>query len=374
MSIEYTVSNAVDRQTFPSTEEEPAPTGQPPGGDAPPGTASGESGVAATDHAGRGPGVHKMPITALRGSFSPRLGGENKAHIELLAETDAPLPPILVHKQTLRVVDGMHRLLAASLKGQETIDVIFYDGSESDLFLRAVKENVEHGLPLTRTERRVAAERIVMTHPHMSDRAIGQLTGLAARTIASIRGRSTNRPAQSEVRVGRDGRVRPLDSSQARMRAAELLSSDERHSLRYIARTTGISPATVLDVRKRLERGDPPVPDQYATAKNAEPEAPVAEDRAADRDAEAETETIDPTDVLPKLLRDPSVRHSEQGRTLLRLLQATAMLEMQRTDMIEAVPPHWIGVLAEVARHYSTIWEKLGGELDFRSRVVDPSA
>ncbi|MGD0557053.1 MAG: ParB/RepB/Spo0J family partition protein, partial [Streptosporangiaceae bacterium] len=206
--------------------------------------------------------VVAVPIMSLRAGESPRLNGEDKAHIARLAETEVPLPPILVDRRTMRVIDGMHRLMAASLRAQETIDVMFFEGSEADVFLRAVEENVAHGLPLTQADRQAAAERIIATHPHLSDRAIGQASGLAAKTVAAIRKRSTEESQQSNVRVGRDGRVRPLDASEARLRAAEMLTDQPEASLRDVARAAGISPATVLDVRKRLERGESPVPER----------------------------------------------------------------------------------------------------------------
>jgi hypothetical protein len=84
-----------------------------------------------------------VPVLSLRPADSPRLNGEDKAHIARLAQTETPLPPILVDRRTMRVIDGMHRLMAASVQGRETIDVIFFDGSESDVFLRAVQERIE---------------------------------------------------------------------------------------------------------------------------------------------------------------------------------------------------------------------------------------
>jgi ParB-like chromosome segregation protein Spo0J len=57
----------------------------------------------------------------------------------------------------MRVIDGMHRLMAASLQGRESIDVMFFHGSEIDVFLRAVQENITHGLPLSQADRRAAA-------------------------------------------------------------------------------------------------------------------------------------------------------------------------------------------------------------------------
>ena len=152
--------------------------------------------------------VVAVPVLSLRPSDSPRLNGEDKAHIARLAETETPLPPILVDRRTMRVIDGMHRLMAASLQGRETIDVIFFDGSEADVFLRAVQENIAHGLPLSQADRRAAAERIIASHPHMSDRAIGHSAGLAAKTVAAIR-KSFKRRDTAVKRAGRPGRQSP---------------------------------------------------------------------------------------------------------------------------------------------------------------------
>ena len=209
---------------------------------------------------GSGAEVVTVPVLSLRPADSPRLNGEDKAHIARLAETDAPLPPILVDRRTMRVIDGMHRLMAASLQGLETIEVVFFDGSEADVFLRAVQENVMHGLPLSLADRRAAAERIVTSHPQMSDRAIGRTTGLAAKTVAAIR----KRTCDTNAAVGRTGR-RGRESPSARQRkrppaGCGTAGQQPQASLRNVARAVGISAATVLDVRKRLERGESPVP------------------------------------------------------------------------------------------------------------------
>jgi hypothetical protein len=61
---------------------------------------------------------------------SPRLDGENPDHIRLLAEATGPPPPILAHRPTMRVIDGMHRLRAAMLRGDTEIAVVFFDGTD----------------------------------------------------------------------------------------------------------------------------------------------------------------------------------------------------------------------------------------------------
>ena len=337
--------------------------------------------------------VTPVSIISLRSGESPRLNGEDKAHIARLAETEGPLPPILVDRRSMRVIDGMHRLMAASLKGQETIDVMFFDGSEPDVFLRAVEENVTHGLPLTQADRRVAAERIIETHPQMSDRAIGKAAGLAAKTVAAIRRRSTGESPRSNVRVGRDGRIRPLDSSSARRRAAELLTGQPEASLRDVARVAGISPATVLDVRKRLERGESPVPEKPAAAApsaghigagNGTP--PVAAAAAARTDGGAgdtrsprrpgirSVAAANPAATVEKLLRDPSLRNNERGKVLLRLLHVNAMGADQLPDDATTIPPHCVAIVVQLAHHYASMWQDFAKELDGRARIIDPSA
>jgi ParB-like chromosome segregation protein Spo0J len=326
--------------------------------------------------------VVSVPVLALRPTDSPRLNGEDKAHISRLAETETPLPPILVEKRTMRVIDGMHRLMAASMRGREEIDVIFFEGSEADIFLRAVQENITHGLPLSRADRIAATERIIVSHPHMSDGAIGHSVGLGTKTVAGIRKRSSEDLPQPTARVGRDGRVRPLNSGEGRRRAAELLAQQPESSLRDVARTAGISPATVLDVRKRLERGESAVPLKHqsngraasgaeANAGGDETPAPVARFSPPNP---RPTASGNPVLTVKKLLRDPSLRSSERGKGMLRLLQANAVAVDRVPDIATDVPPHCVSIVVQLAQQYARMWQDLASELDGRARIIDPSA
>jgi hypothetical protein len=337
--------------------------------------------------------VKTIPILMVLPGDSPRLNGEDRAHIARLAEMETSLPPILVDRRTMRVIDGMHRLMAASLQGRETIDVIFFEGSADDVFLRAVHENVTHGLPLSRPDRRAAAERIIMSHPHMSDRAIGQAAGLAAKTVAVIRKRSIDHVPQSNARVGRDGRVRPLDSGEGRRRAAELLMQQPDSSLRDVALAAGISPATVLDVRKRLQRGEPPVPERQSAAGSApsggrprgvagigasrQPDsggASTPPGRPGSWPSSRPMVPPDPAATVEKLLRDPSLRNNEQGKEMLRLLHINAVSAEQLPDVAAVVPPHCVTTVVHLACQYARMWQDFARELDARARIIDPSA
>jgi ParB/Sulfiredoxin domain len=303
-----------------------------------------------------------VPISALQPGDSPRLEGEDKTHIAWLAETDAQLPPILVERQSMRVIDGMHRLRAAALKQQEMIAVEFFDGSAADAFLLAVEMNVTHGLPLSPSDRRAAAARIMVLHPELSDRAIGESSGLAARTVAAIRRRSTDARSHLNARIGRDGRVRPLSGVEGRRRAAELLAERPEASLREVAENAGVSPATVRDVRMRLERGEAPASERSIAAHDAA--LPWAADPPLVQAA--------PTFVLEKLLRDPSLLHNEKGRWLLRLLQRNAVGAQEWTGAVSAVPAHCATSVLQLARHYAQMWLNVAQQLDERVRVIDP--
>ncbi|MEV0373369.1 transcriptional regulator [Streptomyces sp. NPDC050636] len=313
-----------------------------------------------------GPGIVSFPIMQVLPGDSPRLEGEDKVHVLRLAALESPLPPILVDRRTMRVIDGIHRLMAASIKGLEVIDVEFFDGSSEDAFLKAVEANVEHGLPLTQADRTAAALRILKSHPSMSDRAIAKSTGLGARAVAGLR-RSSDSVPKSNFRIGRDGKVRPLNGAEGRLRVAELIRENPEASLRQVARTAGVSPATALDVRRRLERGDDPVPSQGS---------PVTFEAEAPRNAlpEQSPAAIGPpsTATLEKLMRDPSLRQSELGRRLLRMFKENVLGAKDMNDIVASVPSHCLELIIQLSRHNSQIWEDFAQELNRRARVVNP--
>ncbi len=310
-----------------------------------------------------GPGVYAVPIVRLLPGDSPRLNGEDKVHVLRLAAMETMLPPIQVDRATMRVVDGIHRLMAASLKGEHTIAVEFFDGSPEDAFLKSVEANVEHGLPLTQADRSAAALRILRSHPTMSDRAIAKSTGLGAQAVAALRKSSDSVP-QSNFRVGRDGKVRPLNSAKGRLRVAELMRENPDASLRQLARTAGVSPATALDVRRRLERGSGPVPSQDRRDRGETP-APKA---AAPAPEPAEP-GVPAAVTLEVLMRDPSLRQSELGRRLLRMFRDNVLGAKALADIAASVPSHCIEMVTQLSRDNSRIWEDFAQELARRARA-----
>lgn len=337
--------------------------------------------------------VVPVPIASLLPGESPRLKGQDAEHVAQLGELDVALPPILVHRRSMRVIDGMHRLMVALLRGRETIDVEFFDGTQEEAFLRAVEANVTHGLPLTKEDRRAAAARIIAAHPEMSDRAIARTAGLGAKAVAALRRSSADTTSQLTGRIGRDGKVRPLNSSEGRRRAAELLAEHPEASLREVARRARISPATVSDVRKRLLSGEPPVPEGRQRGREPDDDHSGSPDRTPpdgmpppDRVALAPADRVapdrppaarkvcfmpsDPVSLIEKLLRDPSLRHKEEGRNLLRILQQNAIDMQEWSKLTAVVPSHCGGLVADLARRYSETWREIAKELGERRHTV----
>ncbi|QDY80226.1 transcriptional regulator [Streptomyces qinzhouensis] len=242
-----------------------------------------------------------------------------------------------------------------------------FEGTSEDAFLRAVEASIEHDLPLTQADRAGAALRILTSNPAMSDRAIAQSVGLGARAVAELR-RSSDAVPKANFRIGRDGKVRPLNGAKGRLRVAELMKENPGASLRQVARTAGVSPATALDVRRRLERGAEPVPNRRGAVECRE--EPSVE--AAGRPGRVPTSAGAPSaTTLGKLMRDPSLRQSELGRRLLRLFRENELGANDMSELVASVPSHCVELVVEVSRRNSRIWEEFAEELRRRARFAD---
>ncbi|WKV75307.1 ParB N-terminal domain-containing protein [Streptomyces sp. PCS3-D2] len=303
--------------------------------------------------------AHEIPVGALLAADSPRAVLVDEGHAQALADSGRPLPPLLVHRPTMRVIDGTHRLRAAVLRGRDTVAVVYFDGSAEDAFVLSVEANISHGLPLTLAERTAAALRILQTHPDWSDRGIAQRTGLAAKTVAALRRREAPQHAP-QGRVGRDGRVRPADPVRGREAAARLLAGRPTASLRQIAREAGIAPSTVRDVRRRIGEGEDPVP--AGQRRSGGPQPPPA--RPADR-GRARGQPLPA--LVTGLCKDPLLRLSEAGRLLLRMLDLQVSGLRQRERIVAAVPPYRAETAAAAAAQCARDWQELSEELGRRA-------
>jgi ParB-like chromosome segregation protein Spo0J len=301
--------------------------------------------------------VSFVDVAELTVGDTPRLAGEDPDHVEALMA--APyLPPIVVHRPTMRVIDGRHRLRAAVRQGESTIAARLLDCDEDEAFVIAVGLNVAHGLPLALADRKRAAERIIGNYPQWSDRRVAAVTGVSPGTVAEIRRRAGHASTAIERRIGQDGRVRALDVSAGRRLAGQLMIEKPHLSLRQVARAAAISPETARDVRNRLRKGEDLVPDGHRSGLPAEttsgrPRDPGGLDLAGPHRRQP---VIDRAALVNRLRSDPALRYTDTGRNLLRLL----MLHTTWTDEWDAIvthlPPHCSGPVAALAREFAELW------------------
>jgi hypothetical protein len=280
---------------------------------------------------------------------TPRIGPEDPRHCSLLAEIEEELPPVIVHRESMCVIDGMHRLAAARRRGDTSIRARFFTGSREDAFLLAVRANTTHGKPLTLSERRRSAARILGTHGAWSDRAIAAVCGLSAGTVATLR-RSTNPGQADQARIGRDGRAHPLDTSAARREAARLLREHPEASLREVAMATGLSPGTVRDVRQRITSGKPPEVVRSGPA-------PVAA---------APTRLSLP--LSERLRSDNALQATAEGRSVLDWLARRAVTPDEWEPLVPSVPKSRAYMVAEMARECARTWSEFADRLEEQCR------
>ncbi|MCT2589638.1 transcriptional regulator [Streptomyces sp. N2-109] len=327
--------------------------------------------------------IHTVLVDNLLPADSPRLEGLNEEHLRVLADSEREFEPILVHRESGRVVDGMHRLQASILRGKRKIAVWYVDGAPEETFIRSVQTNINHGLPLTLRDRKAAVVRILATHPHWSDRAIATVAGVSPKTVGAARRRlSTEESPQSNPsagRTGRDGRVRPDDMRERRERALVLLAQQPSVTLREVALEAGVSVSTAHRLRHEL-RSRTAVPDPEAqqpvpqAAHGSGDSSPLTELVVAatqrglanvpTRREMSSTHVADMrTRALKSLSDDPSIRFTDSGRALLRWLNGQARWLADSEQLMASVPPHCVQTLAEVAHHYARAWEQFALEL-----------
>lgn len=186
-----------------------------------------------------------------------RSGGLDEAHVRVLVETADQWPAIVVWGEDCLLVDGAHRVEAARRLGRQYILAVPFLGRQDEAYVESIRRNVEHGLPLSVSDRRRAAVRVLAGHADWSDRRIAMMCGLSGKTVARLR-RSESADSQGGVvvglerRVGRDGKARPVQSGEVRDRIKRALEENPTGSLRAIAAMAGASPETVRTVRSGM--------------------------------------------------------------------------------------------------------------------------
>lgn len=317
--------------------------------------------------------VVEVDISSLSVRDSPRTSGENPDHVEALAATDAELPPIIVNRSTMSVIDGVHRLRVAQRRGQRTIGARLFDGNAADAFVLAVRSNITHGLPLSVADRKHAAGRIIASHPQWSDRMIASVSGISPGTVAEVRRHVTREPAPGDIRVGQDGRMRPVDATEGRRLASQLITDNPSLSLRQVAKRAGISPETVRDVRNRLRQGEDPLPMRQrrnTRPPDSEKSAPALQEAPPGGRALSRSSTNARSATIERLKADPALRLTETGRVLLRLLSLHTVDEDTWQSIVSNLPPHCTETVAQLSRECAEVWAEFAMQVERRANEM----
>ncbi len=298
-----------------------------------------------------------------------RQTGTDAAHVQLLADAavSVSLPPILVQEEGLRVIDGLHRIEVAKLRGQHSIRARLVSCTDEEALILAIRSNTLHGLPLSKKDRISGAKRVLEAHPDWSDRAVAEIAGLSAKTIASLRNRSAADGKFTGKRLGRDGKRRPITTGDGRKRAIQYITAHPEAPLREVAREVGISLGTAHDVRERMRRGTDQEMDREVTPEpcsateallDGEPSPPVP--------VRAKAPSIQQpawSKISSKLVGDPALKYSEGGRAFLRWMSAHCLEADEWRPFIDAVPMHWRKDIGRMADSMSCEWRQFAEQL-----------
>lgn len=327
-----------------------------------------------------------IPVDSVITGYQLRKSGTDAAHVRMLADAagSVRLPSILVQRHTSRIIDGMHRIEAARLRGERTISARLIDCTDAEALVLAIKSNTLHGLPLSRADRIASAKRVLAAHPDWSDRAVAGVAGLSAKSVVSLRNSPTGDARFSGKRLGRDGKRRPVVTGEGRQRAAEYLKAHPEASLRCVARETDVSIGTVHDVRDKLRRNLYSEP-----AKAARPDLRVVESK---QQCSAVALPLPPPLVVParvdahnlqqlawsaisaKLTSDPTLRYTEGGRAFLRWMSTHSMQADDWREFVDAIPHRWLRDVSLIAAGMSEEWRLFAEDLRSRQETAcDPS-
>jgi hypothetical protein len=331
-----------------------------------------------------------IPLSSLTPGLRLRHEGTDADHVRLLADAaeSAELPAILVQRRGSRIIDGMHRVAAAKLRGEWSIRALIVDCTDEEALVLAVRSNTLHGLPLSKADRISSAERILTAHPDWSDRSLAQITALSANAIASIRKAVGGEMQFNGKRLGRDGKRRPVALGEGRRRVAEYLAAHPDASLREVARETDVSLGTAHGVRERLRRGaegetQPPArPAESSRPATGRVGLAAAAPSGVCQAPGADTTSSGPVRALhsgagvravaplpwsaisAKMVRDPALRYTDGGRAFLQWMAGHSMQFDEWREFIDAVPQHWLEDVCRIAASMSEEWREFADRLD----------
>jgi DNA modification methylase len=162
--------------------------------------------------------VLRLPLSAIVADSRVNVrDGLDEATVAHYTDIFDRLPPVVVFStpEGYLLASGFHRLEAARRLGRAEIAAEVREGTRAEAEEFAILDNVAHGRPYTRAERRRAVERMLKLHPQRSDNWIAQDLGVSDHTVRVVREEleATSQIAKLDRLVGRDGKERPRSVS-----------------------------------------------------------------------------------------------------------------------------------------------------------------
>jgi hypothetical protein len=284
-----------------------------------------------------------LRLKDLRLGVSVRGGSIDARHLERLIERAEAWPPLLVRRSDHTIIDGHYRFHAAKQMGLSRVECVYFDGDESDVFIEAVRRNVDHGLPLTLADRKCAARQILGMHPEWSDRRIADVCVLSHVTVGSLRAAHeppSGRVYQLDTRRGRDGKARPVDPSARRRRVHDAILAHPDASLREIARMTETSHETVRTVKNAAISGGLRVADPVMVRAVEMPRSSPA--------------------------ADPAFTSTDHGNAFAAWFARTD-ISQSCCEFVDAVPLSRVYEIEAEARRRAAAWAEFAGALAARA-------
>ena len=151
----------------------------------------------------------------------------------------------------------------------------------------------------------------------------------------------------------------PLTLADRKAAACRIVQSHPEWSDRAIAMVAGLSDKTVGSIRRRLADTIPRT--GWRIGRDGRARSLPARDNG-----EGVSRSRRP--LLQKLQKDPSLRYTDAGRTMLRWLHAQPAID-DSPDVVAALPVHCLPTAAEVCRQHAVEWTELAKLLEERGRI-----
>ncbi len=312
--------------------------------------------------------VHAVSVADLSVGYSPRQMKVDHDHVAALADVVDRLPPVVVDERTMTVIDGVHRVEAYRKLGRSRIPALMFRGNDMEALVIAIQANIQHGKPLNRGERQEAARALLHECPERSDRWVGEVCGVSHTTVAVLR-RSVS-AADAKVRMGRDGRRRPVDPSLGQAAVARVMAENPTASIRQAAGAAGVAPSTVQRLAAGLARSQkPPLPavgfTVRATVGGSHDDRPHGDPPHGDP-----PHGDRPHDDRPHgdLVADP-VRHSScEGAEVTTWLARTSVSVEDLYAHLASLPLSRVYEVADECRRRARSWAQMADALEARVR------